>query len=180
MPSGINLSSLLLNLSALFFLICATAEGQVRPPNYNFSLNALRVFYPGSPLQGIMKRYGKGENLGRQQDTRLMRFYVQHLRYRFSVIVQIKGDKVFDFFATLPSYFIHDVFHQSLINRFGKQNRYFQQENSAVYIWKNKKGVDFIYRATCTITCFPVYLAGRPSKKNPALSYVHQIMLLNP
>ena len=109
-----------------------------------------------------------------------MRFYVKQLRYRFSVMVQIEGNKVVDFFATLPSYFLHDVFHQSLINRLGKQTRYFYQENSAVYLWKNKKGIDFIYRATCTITCFPIYLAGRPSERNPALSFINQIMLPSP
>ena len=177
MPLNINRSRFLLLFSFLYFLSGQDIQGQVIPPNYNFSLNALRVFYPGQPLRGIIRRYGRGEIIKQQESTRLMRFYVKHLRYQFSVMVQIQENKVVDFLATLPSYFLHDVFHQSLINRYGKQNRYFHQETSAVYLWKNKNGIDFIYRATCTITCFPIYLAGRPSQKNPAASFINQIML---
>ena len=176
-----NTSSFLLNLLLLLLLINSIEiKGQITPPNYNFSLNSLKVFYPGRTLRGIVRQHGKGEIIKEQEDIRLMRFYVKHVRYRFSVMVQIQGNKVIDFFATLPSYFLHDVFHQSLINRLGKQTRYYHQENSAIYLWKNKKGMDFIYRATCTITCFPIYLAGRPSKKNPSLSFIGQITLPSP
>ena len=176
-----HLSSFLSTLTLLLFLYSSSLKAQrVIPPNYNFSLNSLRVFYPDRPLQGIIRRHGKGRVINQQGNTILMRFSVKQMRYRFSVMVQIKEGKVIDFFASLPSYFLHDVFHQSLINRLGKQTRYYHQENSAVYLWKNKRGMDFIYRAECTITCFPIYLAGRPSKKNPALSFIGQITLPDP
>ena len=159
------MSSVLLHLLALImFFNDEIARGRIIPPNYNFSLDSLEVFHPGKTLLDIEKRYGKGEIIKKGGKIQLMRFYIKQDQYRFSVKVQVKGGKVIDFFANLPSYFLHDVFHQSLINRLGKQTRYFRQENSAVYIWENKGGTDFIYRATCTITCFPIYLTGRPSK----------------
>ncbi|MCY4523554.1 MAG: hypothetical protein OXB84_02320 [Halobacteriovoraceae bacterium] len=170
--------SILLPIS-LIYPVSSKAQ-KIIPPNYNFSLDSLKVFYPNRPLRGIIRRHGKGEVIKQEGDIRLMRFSVKHMRYNFHVMVQVKNNKVIDFFASLPSYFLHDVFHQSLINRFGKQTRYFHQENSAVYLWKNKRGMDFIYRATCTITCFPIFLAGRSSKKNPSSSFIEQITLPSP
>lgn len=62
-----------------------------------------------------------------------------------------------DFYAKLPSYFLHDIFLQSLVNRYGKQNSYVKKERSAVYIWNNIEGNKHYYSGSCTITCFPVF-----------------------
>ena len=146
-----------------FFFICLiliSAEkgiSKVEPPNYNFSLDMLDKFLPGKAYTAIEQDLGKGEIYKSKNDYITYKFYVAQYRYKFPVFVQVRGGKVVDFFAKLPSYFLHNVFHQTLITRIGKQDKYNKYEESAVYTWKNNSGNKHIYFGTCTITCFPVY-----------------------
>lgn len=137
--------------------IVARAKAEVTPPNYDFSLDSLLTpFKPGNPKPKADEKIGNGEKLGNNQ----LLYYVSHIRYRFPVIVTIKEEKIVDFFARLPAYFLHDIFHQSLINRWGKQDLYLNSEEQSLYIWKNKEGIRYIYSGGCSITCFPIYLTG--------------------
>ena len=128
-------------LSLLSLLFCGALKAKVEPANYSFSLDKLKVFLPGTPFAAIKKTFGPGEKVG----AGLYRYNVAQLRYKFPVYVQIKSGKSVNFLARLPSYFLHDVFHQTLINRYGAQDFYSKKENAAVYIWKNKEGVRHIY-----------------------------------
>lgn len=146
----------------IFTILACLSEAKVDPPNYNFSLDKFNDFMPGSSLADIQKIHGEGTKISEGQGGIIYRFHVSHIRYKFPVFVQLKGSKVGDFFARLPSYFLHDVFHQSLINRIGAQNKYYKKENNAVYIWDNVSGNTHIYSGSCTITCFPIYYAVHP------------------
>ena len=84
---------------------------------------------------------------------------ISHVRYIFPVYVQINKGVISDFYARLPTYFLHDIFHQSLITKFGKQTKYYRQENDAIYTWKNVNGLKIIYSGSCTITCYPNYVS---------------------
>ncbi len=145
-------------------LISLKLTAEVEPPNYNFSLEALDVFMPGKSLEDIEKSYGKGE-LYTDGEFAQIKFYVAHLRYKFPVFVQIKDKKSVGFFARLPQYFSHDLFHQSLINRYQKQDEYLKKEEQAVYLWKKEAGLKRIYSGACTITCFPLYYAVESTKE---------------
>lgn len=136
------------------------AIAEVDPPNYEFSLDSLSVFYPGSTMAQMEEAHGKGELIKDAGEVKTYRFYVAQIRYKFPVFVQIYRNKSLDFFAKLPSYFLHDVFHQSMINRYGKQETFYKKEGTALYIWNNEEGTKFTYAGTCTITCFPIYLSG--------------------
>ena len=70
---------------------------------------------------------------------------------------QFFKDKVLDMYTRLPSYFLHDVFHQSLINRYGKQQKYELKDSTAVYRWDNTPNYTQIYSGACTVTCFPIF-----------------------
>ena len=150
---------LILIIVAILFVV-NNSHGKVDPPNYNFSLDALKVFTPKSSVKALIAKYGKGELVEDQSGIKTLKYYVAHIRYKFPVYVQVKDDEVLDFFAKLPTYFLHDIFHQSLINRFGKQDTYFKKEANALYQWNNEKGVKYIYSGACSITCFPVYYSG--------------------
>ena len=141
-------------------------------------MDALKIFYPGKELRRIRQAHGKGEIIKEEGDSRLIRFELRRPTYSFRVMVQVRQGKVVDFFTQLPSYLIHDSFHRALITRWGKQDRYFHLESSALYMW-NRGGNRLIYRASCTITCFPVYLSGRPAKKTETTPFIEQIMLLS-
>jgi hypothetical protein len=139
--------------------IVNSAFGKVDPPNYNFSLNKLEPFTPNKTLASIEKILGKGELIEDNGETKIIRYMISHVRYKFPVYVQLKKDIVLDFYARFPTYFLHDLFHQSLINKFGKQTKYHRQENDAVYIWEKVKGFRIVYSGACTITCFPNYVS---------------------
>ncbi len=142
----------------LSFLYPSNSFGKVDPANYNFSLDELSDFAPDKTIQEITAKHGKGELSFDERGAKIIKFYVSQIRYKFPVFVTFYKDKSLGYFARLPSYFLHDVFHQSLINRFQKQDLYSKKGNAAVYIWKNKNGVRYTYQGQCTITCFPMYL----------------------
>lgn len=143
-------------------IIAIRASAVVDPANYNFSLDQLAVFKPGSDIKGAIEKYGKAELIQENGNTKMLRFYVAHIRYKFAVLVRIANEQVVDYHARLPGYFLHDVFHQSMLNRYGQQNFYRLINGTAVYLWENKEGVNYLYSGTCTITCFPTYLSAYP------------------
>lgn len=161
----------------LSLLITHLAFSQIEPPNYNFSLDTLGDFYPGKKFDDMTKKYGKGELAFDKGISRVYKFYVSHIRYKFPVFVRIFQGESVGFFARLPSYFLHDVFHQSLINRYGKQDEYSKVGNAATYIWNNEKNLKFVYQGQCTLTCFPMYLSGEmvdPPKGFPGATDLFQ------
>ncbi|MGE3610900.1 MAG: hypothetical protein AB7I27_15020 [Bacteriovoracaceae bacterium] len=140
-------------------------NAKVEAPNYNFSLEALDIFYPGKKIAEIEEKYGKGEIINNASGIITYKFYVAHIRYKFPVIVQAREGIVLDFFARLPSYFLHDVYFQSIINRLGKQTLYKKVHEEAYYVW-DKAPLKHIYSAACTITCFPIFYTVHPLEIN--------------
>ncbi len=142
-------------ITLLIFLNCYVLPtwAKVDAYNYNFSLDQFRPLLPGNQLAEIedvqILKQENGYTLGLT--------YVKQIRYKFAVILQAQDGKIVDMFARLPTYFLHDIFHQSLINRLGKQDGYIKKENSALYIWNNKNGLEHSYNGSCTITCYPDY-----------------------
>ncbi len=134
-----------------------TTSAEIVPPNYNFTLDQFNIFHPGQLLPKIKEKYGKGRIVFTQNEMTTYEFFVQHQRYNFPVFVQTYRKKVIDFYTPLPSYFLHNIFHQSLINRLGKQDSYKRSEHTAVYNWRNKKGFTYTYSGQCSFTCYPVY-----------------------
>ena len=132
-------------------------QAKVDPPNYDFSLEKFDIFMPGSNMSDIEKIYPGKQLVFKNEAYTTYKFYIAHLRYKFAIMVQFKNEKVTDFHARLPQYFLHDLFHQSLIKRLGKQDIYKKVEEQAIYIWKNKDNKRHYYSGACTITCFPVY-----------------------
>jgi hypothetical protein len=133
-------------------------NAKVEAPNYNFSLDALSEFFPDKQVSSLETKYGKPELMSDEAGIKTLKFYVAHIRYKFPVIVQAKDGAIVDFLARLPSYFLHDIFFQSLVNRYGKQTTYKKTGEEAFYVW-DKNPLKHIYSASCTITCFPIFYA---------------------
>ncbi len=133
-------------------------NAKVEAPNYNFSLDSLNEFFPDKASAPLEAKYGKPEMMSDEGEIKTLKFYVAHIRYKFPVIVQVKDGVITDFFARLPSYFLHDLFFQSLVNRYGKQSTYKRTGEEAFYTW-DKQPLKHIYSASCTITCFPIFYA---------------------
>lgn len=149
---------------SLLFISFFSLHAKVDPPNYDFSVDTLAEFFPGKELAPLESKYGKPEVLTSEGERRTLRFQVAQLRYHFPVVVQAEKGKVLDMHATMPSYFLHDVFHQSLINRWGKQQKYKRVDEEAFYEWVDPERI-MRYGASCTITCFPIYFSVFPPKE---------------
>jgi hypothetical protein len=157
----------------IFLTISVNLEAKVTPPNYDFSTDTLQDFFPDKSLSELEVKYGKPDVLRSGNDVQMLRFWVKHIHYKFPVIVQANKEKVIDMFATLPSYFLHDVFHQSLIKRWGKQKDYKRVDEEAYYRWVDDEKT-MHYSATCTITCFPIYFSVSPSKSKAPSGFISQ------
>ncbi len=161
-------------IKIIVLLISLNLIAKVDPPNYNFSLDTFKDFWPGSSLSEIQKKYGTG-TITKKGEIQTIRFYVAQLRYKFPIFVQIYNNKVLDFYGRLPTYFLHDIFHQSIINRYGQQDLYKKIERNAIYIWNNRQGAKLIYSGTCTITCFPLYFTAITTSLPKNLTNYHSL-----
>lgn len=110
-------------------------------------------------MSEIEGKYGKGESLGISKGLETIKYQVKAKQYNFPVLIQQTDGTVQDFHGRLPSYFLHDVFFEDLIKMLGKQDVYKKTLEEAYYQW-NKDDLIFVYSASCTITCFPVFFAG--------------------
>jgi hypothetical protein len=144
-------------------------NAKVIAPNYDFSLDTLNDFFPERAKEEIEKKYGPSELVVEKNGMETRKYYVAQIRYKFPVIVQFKDGRVLDFFAKLPSYFLHDIFFQSLTTRHGKQTQYHKFEEEAIYRWEQDK-VKHIYSAACTITCFPIFYSVHVKEKIPGFT----------
>lgn len=136
-----------------FFTNVFISHAKVDAYNYNFSLDQLKPFFPGNRISDIKDLVF----LTKKDSYSLSRTEIVYNRYKFFVYIQANQDVIVDFFARLPSYFLHDLFHQALINRLGKQTSYIKKESAALYIWKTSDGLTHYYQGTCTINCFPEF-----------------------
>ena len=118
---------------------------------------------PGQNIKNLITKE-KPQLIRNGKKFKTYKFYIEHIRYKFALLVQTKNDTVTDFHARLPQYFLHDVFHQSLINRYGIQDIYKKTEESALYTWKDKNNINIVYSGTCTITCFPIFYSTSTTK----------------
>lgn len=151
-------------------------KAKVESPNYKFDLQVLNDFFPDASLGTINNKFGQGDFMGEDSGAKTIKFLVKDTKYQFPVIVQFKDDKVEDFFARLPSYFLHDVFFQSLVNQLGKQTSFKKTNEEAFYVWE-KENLKHVYSAACTITCFPIFYAVQ--KNRPGIKPILEKMKLN-
>ncbi len=159
----------LLTIVLTFQFFVNTAKALIEEPNYNFTFDKFEVFNPGKNLSDIKKTYPKVKLINKSGSTELYEVDIIHQRYKFPLYFQIKEQKVVDYFARLPNYFIHDTFHQSLINRFGKQNKFYNKNSTSFYMWSNANGNIITYSGACTITCFPIFVHVISSKDQTLL-----------
>lgn len=152
------MNNLLIHIVLLFLLVVNTTRAEVAKIDYNFTFDKFNLYLPGASLKDILQQNPKAEMINKSGVITLYRADISHDRYKFPIFFQIKSDIVVDFFAKLPSYFLHDIFHQSLINRYGKQDKFSNTNNHAFYKWENREDFIITYSGACTITCFPIFI----------------------
>lgn len=125
---------------------------------------ALKNFKIGSKRSDILKLHKNESWLENQKKGEFIDvFYIAHKQFRFPLIAHFYQNNLSDYWITWPSYFLHDTLHKELVDIFGKQNIFFHKKDHSVYIWNNQEYL-IRYEATCTITCFPLYLSVKTTK----------------
>lgn len=149
-------------------LMLQPLKAKVLAPNYHFSFDEFNSYLPG---QTIEPSSGQFLPMIKKNSTQLFQSQIKKERYIIPIFITLQNNKVIDFYAKLPIYFLHDIFLQSLVNRFGKQTSYKMKDEHAVYQWE-LKDLSITYSATCTITCFPIFIsiASQQNKKKSLLN----------
>lgn len=147
----------LLSLIILFLSVDILALEKSDSKN-SFTLSDIESYLPGKNISDELKTQIKAQLIQNKNDTKLWRFFIKENTYVIALFFQEKNNLILDLYLALPSYFLHDSFHQTLINKFGKQDRFLHHNGTSVYSWINKSDIEILYSATCTITCFPIFL----------------------
>lgn len=172
-----SMFKLILNILPCLIIMFQPLNAKVESPNYKFDLERLSDFFPDKQSSGLDSKFGKGELMSNEGGVQTLKYIVKETHYQFPVLVQVKEGVIEDFFARLPSYFLHDVFFQSLINRNGKQTNMKKTGEEAYYVWEVAP-LKHIYSAACTITCFPIFYAVE-KKDAPTKSILLKMKLAN-
>jgi hypothetical protein len=101
-------------LLVIFLVPIKDLYSKVDPPNYNFSLDTLKDFYPGADIKELEKKYGPPEVMSGGGGNLTIKFYVAHIRYKFPVIVQSQEGKILDMFAKLLIFYMMSFINHSL------------------------------------------------------------------
>lgn len=124
----------------------------------------LENFKIGVNLSDILKKYqGTLWKANEKRGEYIYVFNIADQQFSFPLIAHFYNRQLMDYWIRWPVYFLHDAIHKQLIDVFGKQQKYFHQKDHSVYLWETK---DFSirYEASCTITCFPIYLSMTTTK----------------
>lgn len=166
------LFALLFSLSA----ICQTlpADDPIYP---QFKFGQLAPFQVGKLVADIPAQY-KPTEINLKNALKINRYELTHLGYKFPIFVQFDETIILDLFVRLPSYLLHDFFHQSLIDNYGVQQDYILKDSTAVYTWTTNE-VKRIYSGGCTISCFPIFYTEINNSENRPADYRSLYQLLN-
>lgn len=142
-------------------------KAKVEAPNYHFSIDE---FNPYLPNQSIEPASGQFQTLRKTATTLLLQTEIKQERYQIPLFITAEKNIIIDMYAKLPSYFLHDVFFESLRKKYGKQTDYKKKDEHAIYTWE-REDISITYSAACTITCFPIFLsiASQQNKKKSLL-----------
>lgn len=142
-------------------------KAKVEAPNYHFSIDEFNSYLPGKVVEPSS---GQIQTLKKTSTTLLLKTDIKKERYHIPLFITVEKNQIIDMYARLPSYFLHDVFFDSLIKKYGKQTKYQKKDEHAIYTWE-REDLFITYSAACTITCFPIFLsiASQQNKKKSLL-----------
>lgn len=148
-----------LSLATFLVVFLSPLHSEIKPPNYDFTLATLELFFPGKSVTEIQKDKAiKSDIFEDNGEAKILRFKLARANYTLDIYAQVKGDKITDMFARLPQHFIHDLFLTDLIKRYKKQDKFIRHDMSALYTWLNREGNNILYQGSCSITCFPMFI----------------------
>jgi len=148
----------MMSMKFLFLLTSFYLYAKITPPNYDFTLKSLEIFYPGKPIEEVKKLNPKYKTIEDNGDAKLLFFQIKKANYKLDIYTQVKKDQITDLYVRLPQHFVHDILLKDLQTTWKKQDRFIRKDGSALYTWMNRDNFNIIYQGSCSITCFPMFL----------------------
>lgn len=141
----------------LIFFISVIYAGII-PPNYDFNLKTLEIYYPGKLIEEVKKANPSFKIIEESGDKKIYFFQFKRSNYILDIYTQVNKDQITDLYVRLPQYFLHDLILKELQAKWKKQDRFKRKDGSALYTWLNRENFNIIYHGSCSITCFPMFL----------------------
>lgn len=133
-------------------------HAEITPPNYDFNLSKIEIFFPKKTIEEVKKNYPKIKIIEDAGDSKIYFIKFQAKEYTLDIYTQVKNEKIIDVYIRLPQYFHHDLVLKELQTNYKKQNSFSRKDGSALYTWLNQNGTNILYHGSCSITCFPMFL----------------------
>ena len=159
-------------MKTFIFLFISLVHAEITPPNYDFTLKTLEIFYPGKPIEEVKKSYPKYKTIEDSGDKKIFLFHLKRPNYILDVYTQVKADQITDVYVRLPQHFLHDTLLKELQTKWKKQDRYTRKDGSALYTWFNRDNFNIIYHGSCSITCFPMFIEIMSTDKTVQPLYI--------
>jgi hypothetical protein len=145
-------------MKTFIFLFITLIHAEITPPNSDFTLKTIEMFYPGKLIEEVKKLDPQYKLLEDNGDSKILFFHLKKKNYLLDVYVQVKKDQITDLYVRLPQFFLHDLFLKELQTKWKKQDRYTRKDRSALYTWFNRDNFNIIYQGSCSITCFTMFI----------------------
>jgi hypothetical protein len=145
-------------MKILFYLFISLIHAEITPPNSDFTLKSIEMFYPGKLIEEVKKLDPQFKTLEDSGEKKILFFHLKKKNYLLDIYVQVKKDQIIDLYVRLPQYFLHDILLKELQTKWKKQDRYKRKDRSALYTWFNRDNFNIIYQGSCSITCFPMFI----------------------
>jgi hypothetical protein len=142
----------------LILLFIGLVHAEITPPNSDFTLKTLEIFYPGKLIEEVKKANPNYKVIEEAGEKKIFFFRLKRTNYILDIYTQVQKDQITDLYVRLPQHFLHDIFLKELQTKWKKQDRYVRKNGSALYTWLNKDNFNIIYQGSCSITCFPMFI----------------------
>ncbi|MBF0205681.1 MAG: hypothetical protein HQK53_02210 [Oligoflexia bacterium] len=147
-------------------------------PRFDFQLEKFSILFTQRDLRAVRKslsqlggRSGENTDLYAQISTTNKNLVISKLkifdtndsrsfRYYYVLLLQSYLDQILDFYIVFPSFMDHQFVYYNLQKKFAKVDKFARSGSSSFYIWNNVGGIKITYSATCTVSCFPLFLEG--------------------
>ncbi len=124
--------------------------------DYQEIVKELNTYTPKRNWPELLQKNKNIKLYSKDKNHSLYKLVLEKKNFRINIFFQIINNKISNTFIKFPSYFLHDRF----LEIFLKENKVKSifKNNTRLYQWE-KDGFNWHYSATCTITCFPIYLS---------------------
>jgi hypothetical protein len=157
----------------IFFVFCIFFANDSHALKYpledKLDISFITDFFPSKDPLNLENLPFKGSIL--IEENKKYQIYMQNIRkapFSFKVYFQIQGQRVSDTLIVTPGQIVFSPFLKKFIDIYKGPFQYFIVEKTAFHLLE-EKNFFVLLSSTCTITCFPTYIAQVMKDRDPKL-----------